>query len=158
MPTKRLQIELLDKKLYHFQGLSESRAPAQGWIRFIRQSIGMSMRQLGSRLNIRPQSVADLEKREAEGKVTLHALRDAAEALDMKLVYAIVPKHGTVNDLVHGQARKLALDAVRRTSISMSLEDQSVSRDELLREVDNLAEDLIRNKSRSFWDQIPTES
>ncbi len=157
MPSKRLQIELLDKKMVQFQTLSESRAPAQGWIRFIRQSIGMSMRQLASRLKITPQSIADLEKREAEGKVTLHALREAADALDMKLIYAIVPRHGSVQDLVKAQARKLALDAVRRTSISMSLEDQSVSRDELLREVDYLADELIRNKSRSFWDQIQTE-
>lgn len=157
MPIKRLQIELLDQKLEPYQTLAESVTPDLGWIRFIRQSIGMSMRQLGARLGMTAQSVADLENREFRGSVSLNALREAAEALDMKVVYAIVPKHGTVGDMVRTHARKLAEDAVRRTSISMSLEDQTVSRDELLREVDYLADDLIRKGSRTFWNQIPKD-
>ncbi len=127
--------------------------PTTGWIRFVRKSIGMSLRQLGERMGITAQSVSDIENREAESKVTLATLRDAAEALDMRLVYAIVPKHGTMKDMVRRQARKLAEDAVARTSISMSLEEQSVPREELLREVDYLVEELMRKNTRTFWNQ-----
>lgn len=154
---RRLQVELLDQKLQAFQPLQEESMPANGWIRFVRQSIGMSLRQLGERMGIKPQSVSDIELREAEGKVTLSTLREAAEALDMRVVYAFVPKRGTMNEMVRRQARKLAEDAVARTSISMSLEEQSVPREELLREVDYLVEELMRKNTRTFWNQHPEE-
>ena len=150
---RRLQVELLDQKLQAFQSLQEESLPPQGWIRFVRQSIGMSLRQLGERMGITAQSLSDIEHREPEGKVTLSTLRDAAEALDMRLVYAFVPKQGTMQDMVRRQARKLAEDAVARTSISMSLEEQSVPRDELLREVDFLVEELMRKNTRTFWNE-----
>lgn len=150
---RRLQVELLDQKLEAFLPLQEESMPTTGWIRFVRKSIGMSLRQLGERMGITAQSVSDIENREAESKVTLATLRDAAEALDMRLVYAIVPKHGTMKDMVRRQARKLAEDAVARTSISMSLEEQSVPREELLREVDYLVEELMRKNTRTFWNQ-----
>ena len=150
---RRLQVELLDQKLQAFQPLQEESIPSTGWIRFVRKSIGMSLRQLGERMKITPQSVSDIEHREADGKVTLSTLRDAAEALDMRLIYALVPKQGTVRDIVRRQARKLAEDAVARTSISMSLEEQSVPREELLREVDFLVEELMRKNTRTFWNQ-----
>lgn len=104
-------------------------------------------------MGITPQSVSDIEHREADGKVTLSTLRDAAEALDMRVVYALVPKQGTMRDMVRRQARRLAEDAVARTSISMSLEEQSVPREELLREVDFLVEELMRKNTRTFWNQ-----
>ena len=150
---RRLQVELLDQKLQAFQPLQEESIPSTGWIRFVRKSIGMSLRQLGERMKITPQSVSDIEHREADGKVTLSTLRDAAEALDMRLIYALVPKQGTVREIVRRQARKLAEDAVARTSISMSLEEQSVPREELLREVDFLVEELMRKNTRTFWNQ-----
>jgi predicted DNA-binding mobile mystery protein A len=150
---RRLQVELLDQKLQAFQSLQEESIPTSGWIRFVRQSIGMSLRQLGERMGITPQSVSDIEHREADGKVTLSTLRDAAEALDMRVVYALVPKQGTMRDIVRRQARRLAEDAVARTSISMSLEEQSVPREELLREVDFLVEELMRKNTRTFWNQ-----
>lgn len=150
---RRLQVELLDQKLQVYQSLQEDSAPTSGWIRFVRKSIGMSLRQLGERMGITPQSVSDIEHREADGKVTLSTLRDAAEALDMRVVYALVPKQGTMRDMVRRQARRLAEDAVARTSISMSLEEQSVPREELLREVDFLVEELMRKNTRTFWNQ-----
>jgi len=154
---RRLQVELLDQKLESFQPLQEESLPSTGWIRFVRQSIGMSLRQLGERMGVTPQSVSDIEQREAEGKVTLSTLRDAAEALDMRLVYALVPKQGTMQDMVRRQARRLAEDAVARTSISMSLEEQAVPREELLREVDYLVEELMRKNTRTFWNQQPED-
>jgi len=153
----RLQVELLDDKLSAFEPLQDEQPPSQGWIRFVRQSIGMSLRQLGSRMGIKAQSVSDIEHRELEGKVTIETMRNVAEGLDMRFVYAFVPRSGTVTDMVRRQARRIAEDAVARTSISMSLEEQSVPRDELLREVDYLVEELLRKNSRTFWNTISDE-
>ncbi len=153
MDTQRLQIEQLDHKLADFQSLAHLAAPPEGWVRFIRQSIGMSLRQLGVRLGMSPQSVRDMEMREAEGKVTLTALGNAARSLDMKLVYAIVPVGCTVSDLIRIQAKRLAEEAIRRTSVSMSLEDQAIGRAEVLHEIEELTDELVRHRSRSFWDQ-----
>ncbi len=156
MDTQRLQIEQLEAKLEKFQHLADVAAPPQGWVRFIRQSIGMSLRQLGVRLGMSPQSVRDLEMREAEGKVTLTALGNAAASLDMKLVYAIVPAGCTVSDLIRIQAKRLAEEAIRRTSVSMSLEDQAIGGAEVLHEIEELTDELVRHRSRSFWDQAST--
>jgi|Marorgknorr_s2lv_3_1036020.scaffolds.fasta_scaffold01987_7 predicted DNA-binding mobile mystery protein A len=153
MDTQRLQIEQLEHKLEKFHLAADSVAPPQGWVRFIRQSIGMSLRQLGNRLGMSPQAVRDLEMREAEGKVTLTALGNAARSLDMKLVYAIIPAGCTVSDLIRLQAQRLATEAIRRTSVSMSLEDQAIGRAEVLHEIEELTDELVRHRSRSFWDQ-----
>ena len=83
-----------------------------------------------------PQAVRDLEMREAEGKVTLTALGNAARSLNMKLVYAIVPVGCTVSDLIRIQAKRIAEEAIRRTSVSMSLEDQAIGRAEVLHDID----------------------
>ena len=84
MDTQRLQIEQLDHKLADFQSLARLTAPPQGWVRFIRQSIGMSLRQLGVRLGMTPQAVRDLEMREADSSarivfVTSHGRKMIAE-------------------------------------------------------------------------------
>ena len=116
----------------------------------------MSLRQLGVRLGMTPQAVRDLEMREAEGKVTLTALGTAARSLNMQLVYAIVPVGCTVSDLIRLQAHRIAEEAIRRTSVSMSLEDQAIGRAEVLHDIEELTDELVRHRSRSFWDQAST--
>lgn len=110
-----LLIEQLDQKLQPFDQTKKALVPERGWINTIRTTLNMTMAQLGTKLNITRQGVKNLEKSEANGTITLNSLRDVSNAMDLKLVYAMVPKDGTINDLVNVKAEKLARRIVMRT-------------------------------------------
>jgi len=124
---QKLRLDQLDRVLKSFPVVKIPRPP-RGWIRAIREATGTTMRELAERLAKVPSQVASFEKSEAEYRITLASLRDAAEALGCDLVYAFVPKTGTgsVHDLVERRARAEATENVRAVAHSMALEDQAV--------------------------------
>lgn len=79
----------LDERLKAYAGIGA--APPMGWVRAIRDALGLTGAQLVRRIGIRPASLSDLEKNEATSRITLATLRCAAEALDCTLVNALIP-------------------------------------------------------------------
>ena len=152
MDLRKLQIEHLDGKLAVFTLGKDVAVPTKGWVHAIRTSIGMTLRQLATRMGITRQSVKELEVREAAGSVTLKTLRAAADALDMQLVYGFVPRKGSLEETVARQARHLAEEVVWRTSTSMRLEDQENTEERLERAIAEKTDDLIRTMPRHLWD------
>ena len=126
--------------------------PPTGWIKAIRLALGMSMRQLAKRLDITKQSVQEMEKREKSGSITIKSLREAAEALDMELVYGFVPKDGSLNALIDRKACELATRIVSRTSQSMLLEDQEVSYERQQKAIEERTAQLIYKMPKILWD------
>lgn len=147
-----LVIRQLDRKMQGLRPLVEFPSPPDGWINLIRKTLNMSLRQLSKRMSITPQSLRDIEGREKEGTVTLKTLRDAAEALNMKLVYGFVPKQSSLEQVVDDQARAIATRIVMRTSISMKLEDQENSAERIKQAIEEMTEDLKREMPRTLWD------
>src|SRR5476651_2232187 len=96
--------------------------PPKGWIRAIRDALGMSGVQLGKRLKVSPQTVDAMEKSEAAGTIQLNTLKRAAEAMDCTLVYAFVPRTSLENT-IKSRARQIATTALARVSHTMKLED-----------------------------------
>lgn len=90
----------------------------------------MTGAQLGERIGITAQSVQNLESSEANGAVQLNSLRKAAEAMNCVLVYALVPK-ASLEATVRERERAIAIEALRRVSHSMALEDQGVADSEM---------------------------
>jgi predicted DNA-binding mobile mystery protein A len=127
MDKSKLQLQQLDNKLSLFATAAKVVPPPTGWLKATRLALGMSLQQLANRLNITKQSMQEIENREKEGSITLKALREAAAALDMQLVYGLVPKDGSLDALIERKARLLASQIVARTSQSMRLEDQENS-------------------------------
>lgn len=84
----------------------------------------MSLQQVADKLAITKQSVQEIEIREKEGSITLNSLKETANALDMQIVYGLMPKDGNIEDLIERKAKELALRIVSRTSNTMKLEDQ----------------------------------
>lgn len=152
MPKKSLQLQQLDEKLHPFKGLEKIVIPPTGWLKAIRLAIGMSAQQLGDRLSITKQGVGDLEKREAEGNITLKALRETAEALDMQLVYGFVPKDGSLEKMIEQKARKLAKQVVTRTSKSMELEDQENSYKRIEKAIEERTQSILNEMPKALWD------
>src|SRR5258708_40075958 len=115
--------ERLDEGLGPLKPAERFRAPPKGWVRAIRDAIGMSGVQFARRLRVQPPSVAALEASEESGAIQLKTLRRAAEALDCTLVYALVP-NGTLEGAVRARAHKIALHDLRRVGHTMKLEAQ----------------------------------
>lgn len=123
--------------------------PPKGWIRAIRDALGMSTAQLGKRVAKRKQSVEDWEDAEADGSIQLRTLRQAAEALECSLVYALVPKT-SLTDAVHSRARKIALRDLKRVAHSMKLEAQETDEADLEARIEAYIRDL---KERDIWNE-----
>jgi len=120
-------------------------------VQSIRQALGMSASQLGHRLGLSRQGVADLERREVGSAVTLAALERAAAAMDARLVYAIVPCH-SLEKTRQAQAHKRAEQRLRRIAHSMHLEAQAVSKQEYLTQLAENEQMLLDSWSRHLWD------
>jgi len=120
----------LDSKLDEVRSVrSVFEVPRTGWVRAIREALGMPARDLAMRMGVTESTVVRLEGREVAGKVQLDSLARAAEALDCDLVYALVPRRA-LDASVREQARAKAEESMANVAHSMGLEDQPVPDDE----------------------------
>lgn len=152
MDAKNLQRQQLNMKLRAFAPLLEVQAPHAGWVKAIRKALGMSMQQLGVKLNVSKQAVLNIEKREQSGSITLHSLREVAKAMDLQLVYALVPAGGTLDELIERRAYALAQHIVMRTAHTMELEDQANSAGRIDQAIRERAASLQREMPKWLWD------
>ena len=152
MKRKNLIREQIDATLQQFGHLRDLPPPPKGWIRAIRDALGMTAKQLASRLGVAQQAVARIEKGELEGSVTIKTLRRVAEGLDCMFVYGFVP-HKTLEETVSRQARKVATQRLTQVAQTMSLEDQALSQKENEQILANLVDELIRTLPSSLWDK-----
>ena len=147
---RRFARQRLDERLLAFKPESRFAVPPKGWIRAIRNALGMPAHQLGARLGARLQSVADLEKSEAYGTIQLKTLRKAAEALDCTLVYALVPT-SSLEGTVQTRAREIARKELARIGHTMDLEAQGLSKDERESRIDDYVREHLRE--RDLWER-----
>lgn len=152
MKKQKLILEHVDAKISQLKKAEELVMPPAGWIYSIRQALGMSMRQLGNKMGITPQSVAEIEEREKNGTVTIKVLRQFGQALNLKLVYGFIPAEGSLEKMIERRALKLAIEIVNRTSASMKLEDQENKPDRLQRAVEEKAEEIRLQMPKYLWD------
>lgn len=137
----------LDRALLPFHNLP-MRRPPRGWIRAIRDALGMTAEQLGERMGVSQPTVQKLEVSEAADTIQLKTLRRVAEALNCELVYVLVPRE-PLRKIYDMAARELARRELGAISHSMALEDQAVEdedEDERLRRF--IAEEL---DPREVW-------
>jgi predicted DNA-binding mobile mystery protein A len=152
MPNTSLQIQHLDRKMRSFAMLTKIAMPPTGWIRAIRQALGMSSQQLGKKLSVTRQGVLDMEKREKDGLVTIRALREVAKSLDMQLVYGFVPNDGSLENLIDRKAKELAKEIVMRTSQTMKLEDQENSKKRIEKAIQERFIAIRNEMPKTLWD------
>ena len=111
----------------------------------------MTARQLAERTGKSKTTVLSTERNEASGTVQLDTLQNLADALDCDLVYALVPRT-SLRERLERQACMIAAETVGRVSVSMELEAQGVPEEERARQIDELAEEVLRARKRDFWD------
>lgn len=152
MGKKSLQLQQLNTKMLSFASLKQVAMPPTGWIKAIRTAFGMSMQQLGNKLNVSKQGVMDMEKREKDGSITIKSLREIAHAMDMQLVYGFVPNDGSLDALIEKRATGLATQIVMRTANTMKLEDQANSKKRIEAAIKERATAIKNEMPKILWD------
>lgn len=148
---RRLIQEQLETTFACLSCLRDVQRPAKGWLRAIREALGMSGRQFAQRLGVSPPWVTSLEKKELSDSVTIKTMRQAAEALDCVFVYALLPRD-SLAAIVHRRAEILAGKRLARVSHTMLLEAQQLSAAEQKKAIEAELDALIRNMPKELWD------
>jgi predicted DNA-binding mobile mystery protein A len=152
MKKQKLILEQTDRKILLLKKVDNLALPSTGWVFTIRQALGMSMRQLGNRMGITPQSVKEIEEREKNGTISLKVLKQFAKALDLKFIYGFVPINGKLEDIIKKRALELAKEIINRTSISMKLEDQENNPKRIQNAIKEKADNLKLEMPKYLWD------
>jgi predicted DNA-binding mobile mystery protein A len=148
---KRKARERLDQKLMQLQPVNQYQVPHKGWIKAIREALGMSGVQFAGRLGVSAQTANALEKSEVNATIKLETLRKAAEALNCTLVYALVPK-SSLEETVNLRTKMIAKQALKTVSHTMRLEDQSVSAKVSNQQIEDYIQNIV--KERDIWRQL----
>jgi len=124
--------------------------PLEGWLRTVRNALGMSGAQLARKMGVTRARVAQAERAERSGGITLKSMQATAEAMGCRFVYAIVPPE-RIEDIIMAQARKKAMAVVGTASKHMALENQTLPNDKIAQEVERLTQEIAREMPPDFW-------
>lgn len=141
-PPSKLAMKQINQRLEKLYPIIDEAQIRTSWISYIRQALCMTLSKLAERSYMNLSSVQQIEKREAEGKVTLQTMKKIASAMDCEFIYAIIPKKELPIYLKQIATQKAA-SIIQRADIHMSLEDQMVDEDMKVR-IERLAEDLLQ--------------
>lgn len=126
--------------------------PRGGWVKATRKALGMSGAALSLRLGGSASMAANMQRREQNDSITLNNLREAAEAMGCRLVYAIVPPQGSsIEALIQQQAEQRALELLQQAAGHMALEAQSLNEDSAESERLRLTKEMVSNPPRDLW-------
>lgn len=138
----------LDERFKELGAVRSYAAPVRGWIKAIREALGMTTVQLAKRLKVKQPTVVAIEQSEVKDSIELATLRRVAEALNCTLVYAFVPNK-PLETMVRDRARQFARRRRAPVEHSMLLEDQAVTEKDAERRLDEIVRET---NPRLFWD------
>jgi predicted DNA-binding mobile mystery protein A len=149
---RMLALRQLDAALDALKPLAAVARPLPGWVATLRRTLGMNTRQLGERMGGSASSVSRIEKGEITGKVTLEAMSRAAEAMDCRFVYALIP-NDTLESFVRRAATAGVADRAEYVNHHMALEDQMLDDERLTQIIQDQASELIVRAPHLIWDK-----
>lgn len=145
---------MVDKKIRSTKDVANMSPPRNGWLKTVRESLGMTAAQLAKRLGVSQPTVTQLESREKTRKATLEKLDEAARAMDCQLVYAIIPKEMTsLQKLLEHRAEEVVRKNLEGISHSMGLEMQELSPNEQKAQIKRLKTELVESLSSQIWNE-----
>ena len=140
----------LDARLTPLGPSEKYTPPRAGWVRAIRDALGMSAADLGRRLGVSHASVFELERSERARTARIDTLQRAAEALDCTLVYAFLPRRG-LETTARAQAERVAQRELHGVQHTMALEDQGEPVEPAVHE--EIVQQLLASKG--LWSREP---
>lgn len=153
MNAKELRLAQMDAVLQEVASHPLPPRPPAGWLRAIREALGMTSGVVAERLGVTASGARKLEQAEAADAITLGTLRRVAEALDCDLQYALVPRR-PLGEMRWQQALRLAHQWQQRAGRTMALEAQSVASPSATAEerLEDMAEEILRTSGTRLWD------
>ncbi|HLB55926.1 MAG TPA: mobile mystery protein A [Coxiellaceae bacterium] len=149
MENKLVPLRQLDRYCRSFNvGDNAEALPKQGWLRLIRKSLGMTIKQLAKRLRCDPSRVVKIEMSEDEGAVTLRTMRMVAEKLNCHFTYQILPKT-SFEKIIKNRARDIATKIIKQTAHA-NLEMQKEFLEE---EIADMTHELLYKSWKNLWEE-----
>ena len=121
--------------------------PQQGWLKTIREFLGMTTTQLAKRLEISQPRIIAMEKNERNVKIS--TMERIADTLNCDFSYAFVPREN-IDDIIYNQAKKKAQKILDKVNKNMGLENQLAKTDDLLKDI---IEELLDGNIARIWDE-----
>ena len=149
-PFHHLKLMHVDKSLTLWRAANLPMRPSSGWIKAIREALGMSSVYLSKKLGIVPSSLTRLEESEKDYTITLHSLKRAADALGCELHYALVPKR-TLTETLEKKADEIARKRMKTVTHTMALEAQRTSEETTEIQKKQLIQELLSGSRRKLW-------
>lgn len=147
---KKLMIKQVQESLNSFSALTKKTVPSKGWIRTLREVLGMSSAALANRVGCSRPNIVRFEQREHKKTITLKALEKVAQAMNCKLVYCLVPLEPLEQQL-QNRARFVAQKQIRLINHSMKLEQQALNSKQLQQQEDELVQELLQGNLKKLW-------
>jgi len=119
---RRMDKTLLAFRVARAVAAAQTASETGSWLRAIRQAVGIPVDVVAHRLGVQKGEVLRLERVEAGSRIGLEPLRRAAEALGCELVYALVPRQGSLEDLAAQEYEER--EAARAKACAMEAENK----------------------------------
>lgn len=132
-----------------FPRMKPQAIPKAGWVRAIREALGISQSQIAARAGVSRATVQQWERAEARRRITLRSLDRVADAMGCRVALAIVPKGGSLEDVRRRQALVRA-EQLLKEKRQAALKEELPPR-ELERRRERLAAKLLRGSRRKLW-------
>jgi len=142
----------MQQSLLPFEPLRDSSPPVKGWIRAIREALGMNGRQLAGRLGEHRSRTKQIEQQELTGSLTIRTMRKTAEALDCVFVYCLVPRK-SLEETIRNRAMQVAAKRLAHASHTMGLEDQALSTSENEKILSEMVDELVDTLPSNLWNE-----
>lgn len=137
----KLAIKHAEKRRERLLSVVSDMKVRPGWIKYMRSVLGMTLKDLAKLTNLSIPGIADAEKREQKGKITIENLSKLADAMECDFVYGFIPKED-IQAILKRKSIQKAKESILQADIHMELEDQQV--DENIDErITLLAENLL---------------
>lgn len=146
MDNKKILRRSYQKKFDLFRKAMIAR-PQQGWLKTIREFLGMTTTQLAKRLEISQPRIVAMEKNERNVKIS--TMERIADTLNCDFSYAFVPREN-IDDIIYNQAKKKAQKILNKVNKNMGLENQLVKSDDLLKDI---IEELLDGNVARIWEE-----
>jgi len=152
MKSHVLARRALDRRLSALRGSDALARPPRGWVKALREALGMTTGQFAARLGVSQPRIPALEKAETEGRITLNSLREAAQAMNCTLVYALVPNQ-PLEAMIEARAVAVAERRMAAGGDGAAVEDRGLTVYGLVAERERLIDELLHGSPKRLWDE-----
>ena len=153
---KKLMRQQIQERFKAYEEAGQKPTPPQGWIKTIREALGMSSQVLAKRMGKSRSNVTSMEQSEQRKTISLKSLEQIAQALNCKLVYCLVPIE-PLDKILESQARKVAQKRIALINHSMKLEQQGLTAQQLKQQEDDLVQALLFGSPKKIWNNRENE-